>query len=427
MAKHYDWKLGNALPTIGPHSLAKHRILRRYIERYIEIVTATSSQEQLNITFVDGYAGGGRYASGRETVAGSPLIFLEAVAAAETKLKAARSKGFRINATYIFVDQNPAHIEFLRAEIQSSPFSSELDRSILTWTADFNQRVDDIVRAVRARSPRAGRAVFLLDQYGWSQVAFRSIRTILDQLPKAEIFLTFSVDALINYLSDRSLDMRAFGEIDIDQGMVRDLIQIKQDEQVGYRILIQNGLYGHVQSATGAPFYSPFFIKSPEAHRSYWFIHLSKHREARNEIGMIHWNENNTTIHHGGAGLHALGFTPGASIEQMAMEYLFDEPAKAMSRTKLMDQLPRLIYDAADSSEPPSLEQIFELRCNDTPVVRELLEEVLISLRKEGELSLVDEAGRAKPRSKSIDWTDRIVLSQQRSLFGPFSKLNLKK
>ena len=101
----------------------------------------------------------------------------------------------------------------------------------------------------------------------------------------------------IDYLSERSFEMRAFGEIDIDQGLVKELLQIKQDEQFGYRVLIQNGLYNHVQSVTGAPFYSPFFIKSPDAHRSYWFIHLSKHREARNEIGMIHWNENNTTIH----------------------------------------------------------------------------------------------------------------------------------
>jgi three-Cys-motif partner protein len=216
VAKHYDWKIGEALPKIGAHSFAKHRILRRYIERYIEIVTATSFQEQLSITFVDGYSGGGRYASGRETVPGSPLIFLEAVAAAEAKLNASRPKGFHINASFIFVDQNPMHTEFLRAEIQSSPFSSELDRSIHIWTADFNERVDDIVQAVRNRSPRAGRAVFLLDQYGWSQVAFRSIRTILEQLKKAEIFLTFSVDALIDYLSERSFEMKAFGEIDVD-------------------------------------------------------------------------------------------------------------------------------------------------------------------------------------------------------------------
>jgi len=420
--KHYDWKIGEALPKIGSHSLAKHRILRRYIERYIEIVTATSSQEQLNITFVDGYSGGGRYASGRGTVSGSPLIFLEAVAAAETKLNASRPKGFRINATYIFVDQSSLHTEFLRAEIRSSPFSAELDRTIHIWTADFNDRVDDIVQAVRSRSPRAGRAVFLLDQYGWSQVAFRSIRAILEQLPKAEVFLTFSVDALIDYLSERSLEMRAFGEIDVDPGLVRELIQIKQDEQVGYRVLIQNSLYKHVQLMTGAPFYSPFFIKSPDAHRSYWFIHLSKHREARNEIGMIHWNENNTTIHHGGAGLHALGFTPGADVEQMTLEYLFDDPAKAMSRAKLTNQLPRLIYDAADTEIAPTLEQLFGLRCNDTPVVRELLEEVLLSLRSEGELSVVDATGRVKPRANTIEWTDRIVISPQRSFFGSLSK-----
>lgn len=114
--KQYDWKIGAAFPKVGPHSLAKHRILRRYIERYIEIVTATSRQEQLSITFVDGYAGGGRYASERETIVGSPLIFLEAVAAAEGKLNATRPKGFRINATYIFIDKNPAHTEFLRAD-----------------------------------------------------------------------------------------------------------------------------------------------------------------------------------------------------------------------------------------------------------------------------------------------------------------------
>ncbi len=262
-----------------------------------------------------------------------------------------------------------------------------------------------------------------MDQYGWSQVAFQSVRAILDRLQRAEIFLTFSVDALIDYLSERSLEMKAFGEIDVDPDLVKQLIQIKQDEQVGYRTFIQNGLYSHVQSVTGAPFYSPFFIKSPDAHRSYWFINLSKHREARNEIGMIHSNENNTTIHQGGAGLHALGFTPGGNIEQMTMGYLFDDHAKALSRSKLTDQLPRLIYDAADSDMAPTLEQIFGLRCNDTPVVRDILEEVLLSLRGQGELSIVDEAGRVKPRSNRIEWSDRIVLSPQRSFFGPFSNL----
>lgn len=425
-AKHYDWKVGETLPAIGPHSLAKHRILRRYIQRYIEILTALSWQEQLGITFVDGYSGGGRYQSGRETVPGSPLIFLETVAAMEAQLNAARPKGFRINAKYFFIDQNVNHTDFLRAEIERSSFKSELGRSIQIWNADFNERADDIIKAVKEHTPRANRAIFLLDQYGWSQVAFRSVRTILNQLDNAEVFLTFSVDTLIDYLSERSVGLKAFTEIDADPGFIRELLQIKQEEQAGYRALIQNGLYGHIVAATEAPFYSPFFIKSPEAHRSYWFIHLSKHREARNEIGMIHWGENNTTVHHGGAGLHALGFSTDRNVDQLTMEYLFDDAAKSMSRDALNEQLPRLIFDAARADVAPSLEDLFGLRCNDTPVVREILEDVLLLLRNEHEISIVDESGRPKPRANRVEWTDRIVVKPQRNFFGPFANLGKK-
>jgi len=424
--KHYDWKIGAVLPEIGAHSLAKHRILRRYIERYIEIVTALSWQEELNITFVDGYAGGGRYTSGKEILPGSPLILLETVASMEAILNAARPKGFRIKADFFFVDENTHHTEFLRSQIKQSPFANKLDRSIQVWTADFNERVDEITQAIRAKSPRAQRAIFLLDQYGWSQVAFRSIRAILGNLNNAEVFLTFSVDALIDYLSENSFDMRAFGEIDVDPGLIREIVKIKGDEQVGYRGVIQNGLYRHIQSATGAPFYSPFFIKSPQVHRSYWFIHLSKHREARNEIGNIHWAENNTTTHHGGAGFHALGFSPAKSPDQFTMEYLFDEHASKLSRDTLHKQLPRLIRDAADTDIAPSLEGLFELRCNDTPVVRQMLEETLLELRAMGDIFIVDETGKTRPRATSIAWTDRIVLSPQRSFFGPFSEFDPK-
>jgi hypothetical protein len=142
---------------------------------------------------------------------------------------------------------------------------------------------------------------------------------------------------------------------------------------------------------------------------------------------MIHWAENNTTIHHGRAGLHALGFAPGGdNIEQLAMGYLFDEHAKALSKAALKEQLPQVIYDAADADVAPSLEQLFGLRCNDTPVVREILEEALLSLRAEGELFIVDEAGRARPRANRVEWSDRVVLPAQRSFFGPFSEFKKK-
>ncbi len=289
--KHYGWRIGEAPAQIGAHSLAKHRILQRYIERYIEIVTSNLRQEELKITFVDGFSGGGLYQFDDGYVPGSPVILLETVAAMEEKINAARTKGFRIDADFFFIDINPNHTDYLRAEIEKTAFASELDKSIRIWTGDFNEYVGTIIDFIRAKTPRAQCGIFLLDQYGWSQVAFQSVRAIMSELAKAEVFLTFSVDAMIDYLSEHNHNLRAFGEIDVDPGFVRELLKVK-DEHTGYRSLIQNALYGHIQKETGSQFYSPFFIKSPEAHRSYWFLHLSKDKAAREEIGVIHWNEN---------------------------------------------------------------------------------------------------------------------------------------
>ena len=414
--KHYRWRLGEKLPELGQHSRAKHRILDRYIRRYIEVCTATPVQERLNITIVDGYCGGGRYRYLDEETSGSPLVVLKAIAEMEGALNRLRPRGFEIRTDFVFIDLHRHHTDFLRAEIEASPYKEQLDKSIFIWTADFNERVDDAIVGVRRLSPTRGRSIWLLDQYGWSDVSFGSMRKILRELEKAEIFLTFSVDSLIDYMSERHLGQRGYQEIELDPGFIRELMADK-GEGAGWRTLIQNTLYKHLVEKTGAQFYSPFFIHSAEAHRSYWFLHLSRHREARNVIGNIHWEENTISLHHGGAGLQALGFSRNADPRQMALSYSFDDHAMALSRKTLMDEVPRKIRSAIDADLAPSLEVLFGNHCNDTPVTREIFESVLLDLRDEKEIIIEDANGKEKPRAQSVAWTDRIILARQRSLF----------
>lgn len=227
--KHYEWAIGEEPPELGEHSLAKHRILEKYVRRYVEICTATPVQEKLNLTIVDGYCGGGRYIFNGEDVLGSPLILLNAIAEMQDKLNAVRPKGFEIRTNFLFVDVNGRHTDYLRSEIVSSPFYAELDKSIQIWTSDFNVRVDDAIALAKKHSPQRGRSLFILDQYGWSQVAFGSIRKILGNLEKAEVFLTFSVDSLIDYMSECRLDDRAYHNIDADSEVFRDALKVKQE------------------------------------------------------------------------------------------------------------------------------------------------------------------------------------------------------
>lgn len=419
---HYDWRIGDLPPVIGRHSLAKHRIIDRYLRRYIEICTSTPVQECLNLTLVDGYCGGGRYRFGNDEVRGSPIVLLEAVSEMQDRLNRNRRKSLEIRANFLFIDVNDNHTDYLRSEIEASPFRENLGHTIHIWTGDFNERVGDAIEVVKRKSPQKGRSVFLLDQYGWSEVTFGSVRKILGMLEKAEIFLTFGVDSLIDYMTEKRLKQPGYLSIDADPDFVRDLIGEKS-EGPAWRTVIQNTLYSHLQEATGAEYYSPFFIRSPQAHRSYWFLHLSRHREARNVIGNIHWEENNISLHHGGAGLQSLGFSSGIDPRQLMLGYEFDEFAKRTSKAALLQQIPQIIRGAVDTDFAPSLEQLFGQRCNDTPVTRELFEEVLVELRQQRELRIEDVSGKEKPRSSRVGWSDRIVLSRQPTLFGPFGPL----
>lgn len=100
------------------------------------------------------------------------------------------------------------------------------------------------------------------------------------------------------------------------------------------------------QARTGATFYTPFFIHSTDSHRSYWLLHLSNHRQARDEMGKLHWRLNNHFQHHGGAGFHALGFDPSKDLRQGLLTFMFDDDAMKRSEAAVLEQLPRMIHAA---------------------------------------------------------------------------------
>lgn len=64
--KHYGWKIGGQLPEIGRHSLAKHQVFARYVDRYIRILSSNPARRELNLTIIDGFCGGGKYLVDRE-------------------------------------------------------------------------------------------------------------------------------------------------------------------------------------------------------------------------------------------------------------------------------------------------------------------------------------------------------------------------
>ncbi|MGE0653401.1 MAG: three-Cys-motif partner protein TcmP [Alphaproteobacteria bacterium] len=390
----------------------------KYVGIYIERLTRTPSQTMLNLTIVDGFSGGGLYRLGSAEVDGSPLRLLSAVEAADAALKTARSKGFAIRADFFFVDENPQHIAFLKDLLVKRGYGLRLNHDIFVRCARFEEAYPEIVAHIQKKGT-AHRSLFFLDQYGWSDVSFATVRTILAVLKNPEILLTFAVDALIDFLSEKTAETKALLNIELDREDVRELMRLKNGE--GWRYLIQNGLYRHVQARTGSRFYTPFFIHSVQAHRAYWLLHLSNHRQARDEMGKLHWRMNNCFQHHGGAGFHSLGFDPSCDLRQGLLTFIFDDNAMKRSEAAVLEQLPRMIHAVTRDSDGLAVETLFSGNCNETPVTSDILGRQLVLLRDEGELLIRSEDGSLKPRSKTIVWSDRLVLPRERSLFSRLS------
>jgi three-Cys-motif partner protein len=418
-SKPYDWRIGEPAPALGDHSVAKHEIFEQYLGIYIDRLTRTHSQTMLNLTIVDGFCGGGVYRGGSGEAEGSPLRLLRAVDQADAALKQARTKGFQVRADFVFVDENADHIAYLRDVLIKRGHGSRIDRDIFLICSTFEDACPGIVERIQ-RKGTAHRSLFFLDQYGWSDVRLATIRGLLASLRNPEILLTFAVDALINFLSVKTAETEALLAIEMGREDVRALMDMKYGE--GWRFLIQNGLYRHVQARTGATFYTPFFIHSTDSHRSYWLLHLSNHRQARDEMGKLHWRLNNHFQHHGGAGFHALGFDPSKDLRQGLLTFMFDDDALKRSEATVLEQLPRMIHAAnRDGGGGLAVEALFAGNCNDTPVTSDILSRQLILLREEGELSIVAENGAQKPRAKTVAWGDRLILPRQQSMFARLS------
>lgn len=417
--KHYGWKLGGPLPKIGSHSLAKHQVFERYIERYIDIVAPHPAQRSLNLTIVDGFCGGGRYLYGSETILGSPLILLKSVRAGEVKLALQRQHGFEIKADFFFVDKSKDHIYFLRSELAASEFKNEVDRSIYLKNDTFERQAPSIIEFIQKKGT-SHRSLFFLDQYGWSAVSFEVIRKIFASLKHPEVLLTFSVDSLIDYFREKTAGTKAGRAIALNGAFASQLVNLKTEQ--GARYLIQNFLYQHILDNTGAKYYTPFFIKSADNHRSYWLLHLSSQERARDEMARLHWDMTNTFVHHGKAGFNALRFDPDIDPDQQLLEFDFGTSARTDSVNAAVEQLPRFIREDTSSSDGPvTIGDLFRARCNDTPLTMPLVGEAVVKLRDElEEVEILGPDGKIRPKARRLGWNDRVRPRKQRTFYRGF-------
>lgn len=410
----YEWADGASPPRIAEHSLAKHDVLDRYLRRYVEVVTSNPRRRRLRLTLVDGFSGGGLYTkTNGELHLGSPLRMIHAMKSAEAVANSWRQNPLDLDVEFLFIEKNRQTIDYLNGVIRDDPYGREyLGKDKIHFIhGSFKDHFNNIVDCVAARGIH--RCIFLLDQYGYSDVPLPLIKMLFERFRHAEVMLTFMTDWLLDFLSEQAVTADMLSRLNLHhlEREFQSVLQAKESSSPEWRRAAQALLYRDLWQGSGAGYFTPFFIRSTQSHRDYWFVHLSAHERARDEMAKLHWDIQNRFSHYGKAGFSMLGYDPGEDPRYARqLDFNFSGDDRARTHALLMGELPRKLEQMG--GELP-FSEFFRRVCNDTPATERDLKNVIKDLSAEGHIEISTTEGKPRGRGVIIESTNVLRVSKQ--------------
>ena len=405
----FTWHLDSPPPAIEEHSRAKLQVLRLYLARYLDRLGSIPARDEFKLDLVDGFAGGGIFRDGDHIISGTPLIMLEESRNARHRLNESRTKSLRFDCKFHFVDVNPDHIDHLRRALADRGYKVDGD-DIGVRNASFDDVADEIIASILDHQPRAGRAIFLLDQTGFSQIETGLVKRIFSRLPRAEVILTFAADSLLNHLAERPQLVRATAPLEFTESQIQNLVRLRNED--GGRAVAQRVMRQHIHDNTGATYDTPFFIRPKQSRRALWFLHLSRHPTARDVMIQCHWDSFNAFEHYGSGSFDMMGWD--ALNSGTLPLFHFEEFEANQLRDQLLDSMPAEFYPLV-AEGPITVETMHHELANRTAARFHDLDHVVLELARQREFEIRNAEG--KPRSlslKRLSPDDRIALPRMR-------------
>ncbi|RMM84584.1 hypothetical protein ALQ71_02960 [Pseudomonas coronafaciens pv. striafaciens] len=420
----YKWNVETGTyPQIDPHSKIKHKIIEDYIRDYITVVMSNERIPRIGINIIDGFCGGGIYTddNGLDTHFGSPIIALDTVQQTIAELNTLRKIPREVLAKYYFIDIKKANIEYLKFILAQNGYSHLIGKDVFPIRSRFTNILPSIIERIKS-SKLAERALFLLDQYAYKDVPFSSIRSIFNEVKSAEVLLTFNVDSLIDYISDRDENRKALQNINLEKYIPWEMISYyKATMPYEWQHLIQRFLAKGILKESGAEFMTVFFITpfGPNP-RTYWFVHLAKNYRANAVMKEIHWKYGNHFSHFMTPSLF-VGYDTKRDIEVtdqrclgFGEQHYFNDVTGKRIVSELSELLPKRIYESPNQTFEAMMRSMANATMANESIVREALHMPLMCK----DIEVFDKDSRTRRRKgSSIKGSDIVVPAAQRSLF----------
>jgi three-Cys-motif partner protein len=178
--------LGMAEPvlwTLEPHTAAKHRVLRAYLDAWIPVMGQQAllarrfSSERPRLLFVDGFAGPGVYAAGEP---GSPLIMLQALLSHSAF---ARLEG--LDFIFLFIEHDKRRVEHLERQVAALGTLPD-NVTVQIEHGEFEQTFGALLDEATGSGGRLVPTFAFIDPFGYSSASMSLAGRLLD-FPRCEV------------------------------------------------------------------------------------------------------------------------------------------------------------------------------------------------------------------------------------------------
>lgn len=418
----YLWRIGSPPPLIDRHSQTKHAIVEEYVRQYILTLMAPAHIPELRLSIIDGFCGGGCYQTEDGDLAdGSPTLIMRAVKEARFYLNRRRRIPRHINVDYYFIDILPDTTHYLRhwlgAKLDENAIELEDYQKSEIITDNFLNQLPLLIQKVKLRK-MGERALFVLDQYSYKDIPLPEMAGILRSLRGAEIIMTFNVDNLITYLSNRAANRKPLENIGLDAYIPwEELNQLKATQKREWRQILQRHLAYGIKRETGAEFMTLFFVK-PYGTNSwgYWLIHLSNAYRAHAVMKSLHWEHATEFGHELEPGIFVLGYNANKDSGYTGQQTF--EFAEEGSREACIDGVREHFGETVfQLDKPTKLADLFQNCVTESTAAECHLMEAVGQLHSSKDVVIVSKDGAIKRANKHYLLSDIIEPSKQFSLF----------
>jgi three-Cys-motif partner protein len=172
----------STLWVIEPHTEAKHKILRKYLDAWFPIMTSSNPR----IVYLDGFSGPGRYTGGQP---GSPIIALECAINHRAPLNG--------ELVFLFIEVRRDRADYLSTQIEQLQCPDRFKVDVKC--GEFAERLTEILNDIDRDGHRIAPTFALIDPFGFSGIPYTLIQRLLSN-HRCEVFISFMVDSINRWL-----------------------------------------------------------------------------------------------------------------------------------------------------------------------------------------------------------------------------------